>query len=128
VVAVGIAEALALRDGTGDASHFPAEAEMIFSGARFVLAENSDGRDLQEEGKQHQAKQVLANRRGDGKPSCRKGVRIHLTLSHRHMAILRNAFTRSMLSLMLCRAQTSSLISVLLSCRCCTRLPTLPRQ
>src|SRR5579859_161290 len=128
VVAVRIAKALALRDGARDASHLPTEAEVIFPRTGLVLAENAYRGNLQEEGEQHQAKQVLTNGRGYPKPCFGRDVRYHLTLSHRHRAILRNAFTRSMLSPMLCRAQTSSLISFLLSWRCCTRLPTLPRQ
>src|SRR5271169_1657282 len=60
---VRIAEALTKRDRTANAAHLKAKAEVIFSGARVVLAENSNRHQLQKERQKHHPKHRSRNGR-----------------------------------------------------------------
>ena len=53
IASIRIAETLPQSDRTADAAHLKAEAEVIFSGASAILAENSDRHQLQKKRKQH---------------------------------------------------------------------------
>src|SRR5215831_11769570 len=54
VALVGTTEALAKGDRARDASHFPAELEVVVARANSILMKNADGGDLEREGKRQQ--------------------------------------------------------------------------